>query len=159
MKYFTKDDANHLLDSLKKHYEDSTDWEGRNYLGSTIDWNYGKEYVDIPIPEHVKKALDRLQHPRPNRPQYDPHRWTVPSYGKRLQMAPYLDDSELLENKSTKRIQSVVGTMIYYSRSSDPTILQANNEISRSQSKPTRDTGKKARMLLDHSATYQNEII
>ena len=36
-KYFTKDDANHLLNSLKKHYAISTDWEGGNYLGLTID--------------------------------------------------------------------------------------------------------------------------
>ena len=38
----TKDDANHLLNSLKKHYSISTDWEGRNYLGLKIDWNYSK---------------------------------------------------------------------------------------------------------------------
>ena len=42
VKYFTKDDTNHLLDSLKKHYAISTDWEGRNYLGFKIDWNYRK---------------------------------------------------------------------------------------------------------------------
>ena len=40
VKYFTKEDANHLLDSLKNHYAISTDWEGRNYLGLAIDWNY-----------------------------------------------------------------------------------------------------------------------
>ena len=27
VKYFSKDDANHLLNSLKKHYSISTDWE------------------------------------------------------------------------------------------------------------------------------------
>ena len=50
VKYFTKDDTNHLLDSLKKHYAISTDWEGRNYLGFKIDWNYRKSYVNILIP-------------------------------------------------------------------------------------------------------------
>ena len=47
VKYFTKDDANHLLDSLLNPYKISTDWGGNNYLGLTIDWNYSKEYVDI----------------------------------------------------------------------------------------------------------------
>ena len=42
VKYFTKDDANHLLYSLKNHYEISTDWEGRNYLILTIRWKYIK---------------------------------------------------------------------------------------------------------------------
>ena len=50
VKYFTKDDANHLLDPLKKLLGISTDWEGRNYLGLTIYWNYIEEYVDILMP-------------------------------------------------------------------------------------------------------------
>ena len=45
--YFTKDDANHLLDSLKKHYAISIDWEDRNYFGLTIYWIYSEEYVEI----------------------------------------------------------------------------------------------------------------
>ena len=47
VKYFSKGDINYLLDSIKKHYAISTDWEGQNYLRLTIDWNYGEEYVDI----------------------------------------------------------------------------------------------------------------
>ena len=89
-----------------------------------IDWNYSKEYVDILMPEYVKKALDRLQ--RPNRTQYDPHRCTVPIYRKRLQMAPYPDNIKLLD-KTTKIM------MLYYSWSVDPTILQAIDRILRVQ--------------------------
>ena len=40
VKYLSKDDANHLLNYLKKHYAVSTDWVGCNYLILTIDWNY-----------------------------------------------------------------------------------------------------------------------
>ena len=82
VKYFTKDDANHLLDSLKMHYAFLTYCEGRNYLGLTIYWNYSKEYVDTSMPEYVKKALDRHQHPRPKIPQSSPYFWTVPRYKK-----------------------------------------------------------------------------
>ena len=70
VKYFSKDDANHLLNSLTKNYANSTDWEGLNYLRFKIDWKYSKEYVDISIPDYVRKALNRLQHPNPKRPQY-----------------------------------------------------------------------------------------
>ena len=42
VKHFSKDDAINILDSLKKHYAISTDWEGRNYLGLTIYWNYSR---------------------------------------------------------------------------------------------------------------------
>ena len=103
--------------------------------------------------EYVKKALDRLQHPEPKIPHYAPHLWTVPTYVKRLKMAPYHDNSKIIDNKYTKQIQSILGTMLYYARSVDPTMLQAINEISRVQSKPTRDTEEKARMLLYYAAT------
>ena len=66
--------------------------------------------------EYVKKALDRLQHTKPKIPQYAPHRWTVSTYGKILQMALYPDDRELIDKNSTKRIQYIVGTMLYYAR-------------------------------------------
>ena len=55
-------------------------------------------------------------------------------------MAPYPDGSNILYNKSTKRIQYIVGNMLYYAGSFDPTMLQAINEILRVQLKPTKDT-------------------
>lgn len=47
VKYFIKDDADHLLEYLKIHYAISTDWEGRNYIGLKADFNYNEGYVDI----------------------------------------------------------------------------------------------------------------
>ena len=131
VKYFNKDDAELHLESLKNYYEISTDWEGHNYLGLTIYWNYNEEYVDISMPEYVKKALDRLQHLKPKISQYTPHNWTVPDYGKILHMAPYPDEINLIDKKGTNRIQYILGTMLYYDRSVDPTMLRAINEILR----------------------------
>ena len=87
----------------------------------------------IYLPEYVKKDLDRLQYPKPKKPQYSPHRWTVPTYVKRLQMTLDPENSEPLDKKPTKIIQSIAGTIICYARSVDTTILQAINEISRVQ--------------------------
>ena len=49
--------------------------------------------------------------------------------------------------------------MLYYAQSVDPTMIRAVNDISRVQPKPTRDTKKNTRMLLDYAATYPNAII
>ena len=105
VKHFSKYDVYHLLDSLKNYYAISTDWGGRNYPGMTIYCNYNRGYVDISIPDYVTKLFERIQHPKPKRPQYAPHLWTVSAYGKRLQMALYLNESDMLDKKSTKRIQ------------------------------------------------------
>ena len=96
------------------------------------------------MPEYAKKALDRLQHPKPKRPQYDPHLCSVPSYGKIIQMAPDPYERNLLDKRSTKIINSIVGTILYYERSVYPTMLWAMNRILRVQSRPTQDTDRKA---------------
>ena len=50
VKHFRKDDADHIIESLKKHYVSSTDWEGCNHLGLTTYRNYSKTFVDILMP-------------------------------------------------------------------------------------------------------------
>ena len=73
IKYFTRDDANHLLDSLGKHYKYTTDWKGKQYCGITMDWNYTDRYVDISMPEYVPDSLKRLRHTPAKSPQFSPH--------------------------------------------------------------------------------------
>ena len=56
------------------------------------------------MPEYVQKDLDGIQHPKLKILQYYPHFWTVRAYGKRLQMAPDLDKSNIISKKGTKII-------------------------------------------------------
>ena len=62
VKYFSQDDAKHLIDALKKHYITSQDWTRKNYCGFKINWNYEKNYVDISIPKYIQNALTRYKH-------------------------------------------------------------------------------------------------
>ena len=39
VKYFNKGDVEHSTATLSKYYKISTDWEGKNYCGLTLDWN------------------------------------------------------------------------------------------------------------------------
>ena len=68
VRYFNKDDADHLLQTLKNHCTILTDREGGSYLGLTIYWNYNGEYVDISMSRYVKKSFDRFQYPKPKNP-------------------------------------------------------------------------------------------
>ena len=156
VKYFSEDDANHLINTLKKYYPISLDRAGKNYCGLTLHWNYQEGYVDVDMPDYVTKKLNQYQHQTPKKPQYAPHQWTKPAYGKTTQYAPEPDRSELLDSKGQRYIQSIVGTFLYYARAIDPTILPALNEISTQQSKPTKKTLAKTKMLLDYMATYPN---
>ena len=101
VKYFSKDDADHLLSSLRSSgFTVSTDWSGKNYCGLTLDWNYKDGYVDISMPKYVSAALLKFQHQTPARPCHAPHKWTHPAYVKQTQLAPPPDNSALLQTEN-----------------------------------------------------------
>lgn len=111
------------------------------------------------MPDYVTKAIERIQHTNPKQRQDSPHFWTLLYYGKRPQMVTDPDESYLLDNKSTKRIQSIFGTFLYYVWSVDPKMLRAINEISRVKSKPKKDTDTKSAMIIDYADIYPNTFI
>ena len=56
-------------------------------------------------------------------------------------------------------IQQVIGSLLYHTCALDNTILPALNDISTQQSKPTENTLKKCKRLLDYVSTYKNTFI
>ena len=55
IKYYNKADSNHFQDSLKDHFDFHLDYEGKNYMGLKLDWNYAAGYVDIYMPDYIEK--------------------------------------------------------------------------------------------------------
>ena len=81
MKFFAAADATNLLNMMRKNYFIIVDPSGRKYCGLTIKWNYPGDYVDISMPNSVRKSLERCHHPVPTCPQHAPHKWLTPTYG------------------------------------------------------------------------------
>ncbi|KAL7475165.1 hypothetical protein ACHAW6_005726, partial [Cyclotella cf. meneghiniana] len=50
VKYVGIKHAQHLLQTLNKHYETSQDWKGERYLGLTIAWDYTLQQVQLSMP-------------------------------------------------------------------------------------------------------------
>ena len=159
VKYFSPQDAEHLLSSLKHYYNITTDWTGTNYLGLTINWNYNQRWVDISMPQYIQKVLHKFQHIPPTRSQHAPHQWTEPAYGKIRQYAIEKDNDPLLSPSDTKLVQQISGNLLYYARAIESPILPALNEISHRQATPTANTMTKCKMLLDYCATHPNPTI
>jgi len=113
IKDFSKNDLDHLLDTLRKYYKISVDLDGKDYCGLLINWNYPKRYVDISKPGFTDKTRERLQHKHASTPQHAPHRWNQPAYGQKTQLAP-IDTSPLLSKEEMKYVQSCVGFLLYY---------------------------------------------
>ena len=159
VKYFSKDDALHLINAVKDHYEVTVDWEGKLYIGMNLNWQYDKGYVDVSMNGYARRALDKFGHKPPSRPQHAPHPYNAPVYGsKQPQKATVLAKATPLDAEGTRRIQSIAGTFIYYSEI-DPCIKPALNEISSVQASPTEDTKMKADMLMDYIHTYPDAVL
>ena len=137
VKYFSKDDIQHLLNVLKNNYEVTIDWTGADYCGLNIEWNYDKGWVYISIPNYIKKMLSKLNHPPPKKTQHVPHKWAIPIYGKKVQLVPGPDNTEPLDKKGQKRVQSTTGTLLYYARAIDTAILPVINDKASIQAHPT----------------------
>ena len=160
IKYSTKADADHLLDRLRADYEDVTiDWDASLYCGISLKWDYKNRTCDMSMPGYIPAALAKYNHPAPKRPQYAPHRYNTPQYGRHVQLPEPYDDTDLLSPAGIKRVQQVTGTILYYGRAVDNTLLVALSDIASRQAKATDLTAKDTTRLLDYCATNPNAIL
>jgi hypothetical protein len=159
IKYTKKEDAQHLIDALEKDYTISTDWDATKYIGLTIDWDYEKRKVYIHMPGYLAKALQRFKHPTPTNHQNSRQPHIAPEYGGKVQYNAADDDSPPLNKEDTKYIQAVAGTLLYYGRAVDNTILTSLSAVAREQAKPTQKTMEVIKQLLDYCAMQEEAII
>ena len=147
------------MQALEEDYAISHEWEGKRYIGLTIDWDYDKREVHISMPEYIQDALTRFHHSKPMKPQDQPHPHIPPKYGAKQQFAEDDDGSPPLDKAGKKFIQEVVGTLLYYSRAVDCTMLAALGSIATQQAHPTENTMKKVKQLLDYAATHPDAVV
>ena len=159
VKYVGRPHAEHLVDTLQSLYTVTEDWSGTLYLAMTLQWDYKARTVDCSMPGYIQKALTRFQHPAPTRPQHSPHAWTPPAYGTAIQFALPPDTSNPLPPDDITRIKEVVGTLLYYARAIDSTMLVALGTIASAQSAGTAATTQAVTQLLNYCATHPDAVL
>ena len=65
----------------------------------------------------------------------------------------------MLGKENKKYIQQVLGTLLYYARAVDPTMLVALSAITSEQAPPTKSTMEKVDMFLDYSASQEQAVL
>jgi hypothetical protein len=153
VKYVGKQHTDHLRNALLKTYELKTDWTGTVYSGMTLKWDYKHRTCDISMPGYVSNVLRKFQHDAPKHPQHTPSRYVTPVYGVKTQYATKYDIPPLTA-KQCLTIQKVTGSVLYYARAVDPTVLMPLNDISTEQTKATEKTQAATNQLLDYWATH-----
>jgi hypothetical protein len=107
------------------------------------------------MPKYIPKALRKFQHPTPSSPQHQPYKIVPVKYGARVKRVD-IDTSKPLSKDNIKHVQDIVGTLLYYGRAVDPTLLTALSPIAAGQSKGTVTVANTCQQLLDYVSTHPN---
>jgi hypothetical protein len=158
VKYVGNQHADHLRNALLKTYKLTTDWSGTVYSDMTLKWNYKHRTCDISMPGYVSNVLSNFQHDTPKHPQHTLSRYVTPVYGAKTQYAT-TDETPPLTAKQCLTIQKVTGSVLYYARAVDPTVLMSLNDTATEQTKATEKTQASTNQLLDYLATHPDATI
>ena len=154
IKYVGKQHADHLLMALTQHYKVTTDWTGSKFAGIDLAWNYPARTVRLTMTGYIADVLLKYNHTRPTKPQHAPHACRTITYGAREQLLPDKDTSPPLSAAGIKRIQAIIGSLLYYARAVDNKLLATLSSLSAQQAQATENTDKAVKQLLEYVATY-----
>jgi hypothetical protein len=85
------------------------------------------------MPVYIKVALHKYQHPAPARPEHAPHTWNQSIYGAKTQFVTDETSSPVLSDKDVNKLQQLTGTLVYYARAVDPTLIMPINVLASEQ--------------------------
>jgi hypothetical protein len=124
----------------------------------SLKWCYNNRTCDISIPGYVSNVLSKFQHDAPKHPQHAPSRYVTPVYGAKTQYATQ-DETPPLTAKQCLNIEKITGSVLYYARAVDPTVLISLNDIAKEKTKATEKTQAATNQLLDYLATHPDATI
>ena len=89
IKYFSKEDLDHLVNSLKQYYEVKVDPEGRELVKIELDWDYKNKKVHLSMKPYLDKLLRQFENVVPSKCQDSPFPHVEPRYGAKVQFTKY----------------------------------------------------------------------
>ena len=108
---------------------------------------------------YITHLLIKLGHPMPKKPQRSPHRCKPINYGSKVQLTPEADTSKPLDSVGIRRVQKIVGALLWIGRAVNNKLLVALSAIGSQQASATEATNKAIHQLLDYCATYPDDGI
>jgi hypothetical protein len=115
--------------------------------------------VDLSMPGYEDASLHKLQHIPPTQPEHAHYPARAKQYWAKVQLTPEQDTSAALSAEGRKQIQRVVGSLLYYGRAVDSTMLTAINALASQQATATDYTNLKLLQLLNYAASHPDASI
>ena len=126
------------------------DWKGQLFCGINLDWNYNMRHVDLSVPGYVQIKRTKYKHSNPKKPQHSPYQAQPIQYGTKVQQPVKSDTRAPLYDKQIKRVQEIVGTFVWYSRTCGPTLAAYLSVIASRETKVREDVMTACHQLLDY---------
>jgi hypothetical protein len=111
------------------------------------------------MPGYIEAALHKYQHFKPIQPQHSPHKHNAIKYGVRQQLPTPEDRTDPASEPQKKRIQQITGTLLFYARAVDPTLLMPSSIIATATTIATQHTIHATNQILDYCATHPDAAI
>ncbi len=154
-----KDDVDHLISSISKMYKLTKDWTGNLYCSITLEWDYIAQTVNILMPGYIKKKLQEYEHVVGKKRQTCPYSPEPKKFGTEAQAPLPPGSFPRLNAKGIQRAQQIVGSILYYPRVVDMTILMVLSLIEAKQTKAMEKTMGQCIQLLDYLSGYSQEKV
>eukprot|EP00804_Cyclotella_cryptica_P017718 CCRYP_001158-RA/>CCRYP_001158-RA protein AED:0.36 eAED:0.36 QI:0/0/0/1/0/0/3/0/335 len=139
IKYVKREDLDHLVAVLRRHYDVSVDINGKELFKIELDWDYKKGEVHLSMEPYLQKALHQFDNLVPTKRQDSPYLHVEPKY---------------VGKEGQTHVQKVNGKFLWYSRAVDPTTLVPLSALASQQMKPTQNTMDKAQHFEPAVLTY-----
>jgi hypothetical protein len=110
------------------------------------------------MPGYIFKQLQN-KHAIPTKPQHCLYTPQPCQYGSKAPRPLPKDTSPSLSDADIKHIQRVIGSILYYARAIDLTVLMALSTIASDQAHGTKNTLQKNQQLLDYLATHLDATV
>jgi hypothetical protein len=118
--------------------------------------NRAQNQVILAAVGYIKKKLQEYGHVIPSRLQMCPYSLEPKQFESKAQAPLPPNASPKLDDKGIKRIQQIAGSILYYARAVDMTVLSALSTIAINQTKAKKRTMERCIQLLDYLASNQN---
>jgi hypothetical protein len=147
----------HLCQALKKHYKVSEETDGTRFAGMTLKWNYSpihaKRSCHLSMPGYFFNVCTRYTHPMPTKCQLSSHKHGKIIFGQTTLLTHIDPYSPPLSTEGVKRIQGIIGALLYYACAVDNKLLATLSTLSSQQATSTEATNVAMNQLLDYLAT------
>ena len=151
------EEQQYFLSTLRALYAITVDYEGSQYLGMSIAHDKAAQTISISMPGYVARVLERFHEWAGTRTASTPAVYHAPQYGAKVQI-PFTDDSSPLSATDTTTLQAITGSLLYYARAVDPTMLPAVKAIAFSQARQTTMVRDAAIRLLQYTGLTRQTL-